>query len=62
MVTEITVSVKGEDRTYKQNFLVYEQVTWNDSDPVLKKCINEALSNAKIEPEKIVVRARLDIN
>ena len=59
MSTELTVTVKGEESTYKQKFLVYEEITWSEDDPVIKECVKEALSNAKIEPEDIKVRALL---
>lgn len=59
MSTELTVTVKGEEITYKQKFLLYEEIMWSEDDAVIKKCVNDALSNAKIEPEDIKVRALL---
>jgi hypothetical protein len=59
MSTELTVTVKGEESTYKQKFLLYEDIMWAEDDAVIKKCVDEALSNAKIEPEDIKVRALL---
>ena len=59
MSTELTVTVRGEERSYKQQFLLYEDFGWNEEDPIIKQCVEEALSNAKIEPEDIKVRALL---
>lgn len=59
MSTELTVTIKGEERSYKQQFLLYEEFKWDENDPIIKQCVDEALSNAKIEPEDIKVRALL---
>ncbi len=59
MSTELTVTVKGDEQTYKQKFLLYEKFEWDEYDPIVKKCVQEALSNAKIEPIDITVRALL---
>lgn len=61
MSTELTVSIKGDDSSYKQQFLLYEDFTWNENDVVIRKCIADALSNAQIMPETIRVRALLVI-
>ena len=59
MSTELTVTIKGEDRTYKQKFLLYEEFKWDENDTVIKQCVDEALLSAKIEPDDIKVRALL---
>ncbi len=56
---ELSVTIKGAESTFKQKFLVYEDFQFNDTDPIVKKHVEEALSNAKIEPEDIKVRALL---
>ena len=56
-VFELTVTIKGSESSYKQKFLVYEKFTWSEHDPVIKQCVDEALANAKIEPENIKVRS-----
>lgn len=58
-MVELTVSFKSEESTFKQKFLLYETFSLKDDDPVVKKCIHEALQNAKIEPDSIKVRALL---
>ena len=59
MSCELTVTIKGEERTYKQNFLLYEEFKWSEEDPIIKQCVEEALANAKIEPDDIKVRGLL---
>lgn len=61
MSAEITVTIKGSSSSYKETFLVYEDFMWKEDDPVLNKCVVQALENAKIEPEDIKVRALLVI-
>lgn len=58
---ELTVTVKGEDSSFKQKFLVYEDVLFKEDDPVLKDYIAQALANSKIQPESVKVRANMEI-
>lgn len=58
-MTELTITIKGEESTFKQKFLIYEEYAMSENDPLIKKCVEEALSNAKIEPEDIKVRSLL---
>lgn len=58
-VKELTVTVKGDEQTYKQKFLIYEALCMDGEDPIIKKYVDEALSNSKIEPTDIKVRALL---
>ena len=53
---ELTVTVKGEESSYKQKFLCYELVTMSLDDPIIKDCVAQALANSKIEPEDIKIR------
>lgn len=60
--SELTVTVKGEDASYKQKFALQGApyvVSMNDA--VVKACIEEAVSNSKIEPEDISVRILLTV-
>ena len=56
---ELTVSIKGVECSFKHKFLIYEEVYLSEQDPIVKTCIEEALSTAKIVPEDIKVRALL---
>lgn len=60
MSLELTITLKDEERTYKQKFLVYESVTFSvENDPIIMKCILEARKNFEGEPEDVVVRATM---
>jgi len=61
-MTELTVNIKGETESgepsnYKQKFLLYEDFSWSENDPLIKKCVEETLANTKIQPDEIKVRA-----
>ena len=53
---EITVTIKGEESSYKQKFLEYRDFVCSEDDPVINELIQEALDNAKIEPIDIKFR------
>ncbi len=61
-MTELTVTIKGSEQTYKQKFLLYEEFTWSEYDETILNCIKEAQSNATFEEvEDIKVRAMIQI-
>lgn len=60
-MTELSVTIKGSESTFKQKFLLYDEFMWSENDPVIKDCIKQATDNSKIEPEDIKVRALLQI-
>jgi len=63
--TELTVSIKTEDATFKKKFLLYEAYNLDYHDPVIGRCINEARQELKGQYEHdeldIKVRATLQI-
>ena len=42
MVSELTVILKDEARTYRQKFLMYDEYMLNENDPAIIHCIHEA--------------------
>ena len=60
-MVELTITIKGEDSTYKQKFLVYEEFKFVENDPVLLGYVKEALENSKIDPEDVKIRALLQL-
>lgn len=54
---ELTVSIKGEDQTFKKKFLIYSQAFMSHHDEFVKECIDEAKKECKFEIEEIRVRA-----
>lgn len=55
-VTEMTVILKCEEKTYKEKFLVYGDYSVNENDETVKEYVNVAKSSLKSEPEEIMIR------
>lgn len=53
---EITITIKGEDSTFKMKDTVYQECTMNSEDPIIKDYIKIAVESSKIIPETIQVR------
>ena len=58
---DLTVTVKGEESTYKHKFPVYEECVFSQDDEVIKEYIAKALAMSKIQPEKIKIRASFEV-
>ncbi len=56
--TEITVTIKDEERSLKSKFLIYEKYYVSEDDPIIKDCIARTLRDFNGEPSDI----RLKIN
>ena len=56
---ELTVTIKGEDSTFRQKSLVYETVVFNENDPIIKNHVEEALNNFNQIPEDTKIRASI---
>lgn len=59
MVSEVTVSIKDEEKTLKKKFLIYDQFIVSENDTTIKSCIEETLKNFSTEPSNIKVRINL---
>lgn len=58
---ELTITIKGEEATYKHKFLVHEECQFNQDDDVIKAYIAQALAMSKIQPESIKLRANMEV-
>jgi len=61
MATELTITIKGIESTYKQKFLLYDEYLFSENDPIIKKCLQEAMENANFKPEDIKIRSLMVI-
>lgn len=59
--SEITVTIKDEEKTLKEKFLIYEAYQVSDSDPVIKDCIDKTMKSFGSEPTDIRVRINLEV-
>jgi hypothetical protein len=60
-MNELTVVLKDADRTYRQNFVIYEVYTVSEDDSVIRTCIEEAKKNFIGEPENIQIKIHVEI-
>jgi hypothetical protein len=58
---ELTVILKDSERTYRQKFLVYENITVSIQDAHILHYIEEAKKNFQGEPEEIKIKIHLEI-
>ena len=56
MQSEVTVTIKSEDATFKKKFLCYEELTVTQDCMALSKMVNEALGEFKGTAEEILVK------
>lgn len=54
---EVTVSIKGDDQSFKKKFLIYEEATMSHEDPVIAGLIEDAKKECKFGIDEIVVKA-----
>lgn len=57
LTTEITVTLKDDERTYKEKFLIYEVFSFHTDDSILKACVEKAKQGFKGEPSEIKIKA-----
>jgi hypothetical protein len=56
MLSEITVSIRDEEKTLKKKFLIYESYRVSEDDLTIQSCIQETLKNFSSEPSKVTVK------
>jgi len=57
MPTTISVKIKSEDVSFKQDFLVYSPIEISHESADLKRLIDQAVANFKGKPENIIIKA-----
>lgn len=57
LTTEVTITLKDQERTYKEKFIMYDTVTFTEDCPNLKACVEKAKEGFKGNPDEILVKA-----
>jgi hypothetical protein len=60
-VTEITVTIKDEEKTLRSKYLTYVKYALDYDDPVIKDCVARSLKDFSGEPTDIRLRINLTI-
>jgi len=61
MVSELTVTIKDEEKTLRKKFLIYDTYQTEDNDPIIQNCIKETLENFDGEPNDVIVNIKMEI-
>lgn len=60
--TELTITIKNSEQRYTQKFLINDVYAFNELDPIIAKCLEEAKGNFKgSEIEDIKIKASLSL-
>lgn len=54
---EISIVIKNDERRQTQKFLIYEKVGLDIHDPIIDRCLHEAIANFNDEPDSVVVKS-----
>ena len=60
-MSELTVVLKSEDRTYLQKFLIYEDYLVSLEDPIILQCIEDAKKTFEGEPDSIQIKIHMEM-
>lgn len=61
MVSELSVTIRDEEKSLTKKYLQYEIYTVDEEDPIIKNAIEETLSNFDGDPSDITVKIKLEI-
>lgn len=61
MFSEISVTIKDDEKRLNKKFPVYEDFNVSDEDPIIKKCIDETLKNFDGTPDSVKVTIVLEL-
>ena len=60
MSVELVVTIRDEEkRRLTREFLVYEPITLTENDPIIEKCVKEAIDEFKGVPDDIKIKATM---
>jgi len=59
-MSELTIVLKDEHRTYRQKFLVYQPYCIDVEDEYILQCIEEAKKNFDGEPDSIQIKIHME--
>ncbi len=59
-MSELTVILKDDHRTYRQKFLMYDAYAVMHEDDAIRRCIEEAKKNFEGEPESIQIKIHME--
>lgn len=61
MFSELSVTIKDDEKRLNKKFIMYEVYTTAEDDPIIRQCIDETLENFDGTPESVKVTITLEI-
>jgi len=61
MVSELSVTIKDEEKSLTKKFLEYDNYMVDENDPIIQNDIEETLENFDGEPIDIIVKIKMEI-
>lgn len=61
MFSELSVTIKDDDKKLNKKFIIYDPYEVKEDDPTIKKCIEETLANFNGQPTDVKVNIIMEI-
>jgi len=61
MTSEVMVVVKDEEKNLRTKYLIYDNFSVDEEDPIIKDCVDKTLKNFDGEPTDISVKITMEI-
>ena len=61
MFSELSVTIKDDEKRLNKKFVIYEVYSVDDNDPIIQDCIKETLENFDGTPDSVKVTITLEI-
>lgn len=59
MPCDLTIIVKNEEKKFSRDFLIYESLTLDETNPILKQYISDTVAEFVGEPTDIKIKATM---
>lgn len=61
MFSEISITIKNDEKRLNKKFMFYEEYTVSEEDPVIKDCIEQTLKEFNETPDSVKVCIIMEI-
>lgn len=61
MFSELSVTIKDDEKRLNKKYTIYDTYTVDEDDPVIKQCIEETLENFDGTPDNVKVTITMEL-
>lgn len=61
MFSELSVTIKDDEKKLNKKFIIYEVYSVDEEDPIIQDCIKETLENFDGTPDNIKVTITIEV-